>query len=142
MARINIIDFAAVPDATSLSTQAIQRAIDSASAGDTVLIPAGRFLTGALFLKSEMTLELAKDAMLLGSQRLEDYPDIPTRVAGIDMVWPAAMLNINHCRNVTVCGSGRLVAYLLGRRREQRDAGGRDPSRPALGGGLRLQAST
>lgn len=108
MARINIIDFAAVPDATSLSTQAIQRAIDSASAGDTVLIPAGRFLTGALFLKSEMTLELAKDAVLLGSQRLEDYPDIATRVAGIDMVWPAAMLNINHCRNVTVCGSGTL----------------------------------
>ncbi|GME37110.1 MULTISPECIES: hypothetical protein [Pantoea] len=60
MARININDFAAVPHATSLSTQAIQRAIDSASAGDTVLIPAGRFLTSALFLKSEMTLELAK----------------------------------------------------------------------------------
>jgi len=108
MARINIIDFDAVPDATSLSTQAIQRAIDSAAEGDTVLIPAGRFLTGALFLKSKMTLELAKDAVLLGSQQLEDYPEIATRVAGIDMVWPAAMLNINQCRNVTVCGSGTL----------------------------------
>lgn len=81
MARINIIDFDAVPDATSLSTQAIQRAIDSAAEGDTVLIPAGRFLTGALFLKSKMTLELAKDAVLLGSQQLEDYPEIATRVA-------------------------------------------------------------
>lgn len=108
MARINITDFDAVPDATSLSTQAIQSAIDSAAEGDTVLIPAGRFLTGALFLKSEMMLELAKDAVLLGSQRLEDYPEIATRVAGIDMVWPAAMLNINQCRNVTVCGSGTL----------------------------------
>ena len=108
MARINIIDFDAVPDATSLSTPAIQRAIDSAAEGDTVLIPAGRFLTGALFLKSKMTLELAKDAVLLGSQQLEDYPEIATRVAGIDMVWPAAMLNINQCRNVTVCGSGTL----------------------------------
>ncbi|MGK3142989.1 glycoside hydrolase family 28 protein [Pantoea sp. C2G6] len=108
MAKINILDFNAVPDATTLSTQAIQRAIDSAAAGDTVLIPAGRFLTGALFLKSEMTLELAKDAVLLGSERLEDYPLIDSRVAGIDMVWPAALLNLNQCCNVRVCGSGTL----------------------------------
>ena len=60
MASININDFAAAPHATSLSTQAIPRAIDSASAGDTVLILAGRFLTGALFLKREITLERAK----------------------------------------------------------------------------------
>lgn len=108
MARINILDFAAVPDATSLSTRAIQQAIDSAAEGDTVVIPAGRFLTGALFLKSEMTLELATGAVLLGSQRLEDYPESMTRVAGIDMVWPAAILNVNHCRNVTLCGSGTI----------------------------------
>ena len=106
MAIINILAFDAVPDAATLSTRAIQRAIDSASDGDTVLIPAGRFLTGSLFLKSNLTLELAKDALLLGSPRLEDYPRIETRVAGIDMVWPAAILNINQCRNVTLCGSG------------------------------------
>ncbi|MHA6310218.1 glycoside hydrolase family 28 protein [Pantoea sp. S-LA4] len=108
MARINVMDFDAVPDATSLSTQAIQRAIDSATDGDTVLIPAGRFLSGALFLKSNMTLELADNAVLLGSQQLEDYPQIDSRVAGIDMVWPAALLNINHCRNVTLCGNGTI----------------------------------
>jgi len=108
MARINILDFDAVPDATSLSTQAIQRAIDSAAEGDTVVIPAGRFLTGALFLKSNMTLELTENAVLLGSQQLQNYPCIATRIAGIDMVWPAAMLNINQCHNVTVCGSGTL----------------------------------
>ncbi len=106
IATINVIDFDAVPDATTLSTQAIQRAIDSAAAGDTVLIPAGRFLTGSLFLKSN--LELADNAVLLGSQRLEDYPQIETRVAGIDMVWPAAILNVNHCHNVTISGRGTI----------------------------------
>jgi len=108
MATINVIDFDAVPDATTLSTQAIQRAIDSAAAGDTVRIPAGRFLTGSLFLKSNLTLELADNAVLLGSQRLEDYPRIETRVAGIDMVWPAAILNVNHCHNVTISGNGTI----------------------------------
>ncbi|MGJ0194433.1 glycoside hydrolase family 28 protein [Pantoea sp. RRHST58] len=108
MATLNIIDFNAVPDATTLSTQAIQRAIDHASAGDTVLIPAGRFLSGSLFLKSNLTLQLAEGAVLLGSERLEDYAKITTRVAGIDMVWPAALLNVNHCQNVTVSGSGTI----------------------------------
>lgn len=108
MAIINVIDFDAVPDATSLSTQAIQRAIDSASAGDTLLIPAGRFLTGSLFLKSHLTLELAENAVLLGSPHLEDYPFIETRVAGIDMRWPAAILNVNQCHNVTITGSGTI----------------------------------
>ncbi|MEZ3501300.1 glycoside hydrolase family 28 protein [Pantoea sp. KPR_PJ] len=108
MATLKVTDFDAVPDGATLSTRAIQRAIDSASAGDTVLIPAGRFLTGSLFLKSNLTLELADDAVLLGSQHLADYPRIPTRVAGIDMVWPAAILNVNHCHNVTVCGRGTI----------------------------------
>ncbi|MEW5288945.1 glycoside hydrolase family 28 protein [Erwinia papayae] len=106
MAILNISDFGAVPDASSLSTRAIQAAIDRASAGDTVLIPAGRFLTGSLFLKSHLTLKLAENAVLLGSQQLEDYPPIATRVAGIDMTWPAGIININQCQNVTVSGPG------------------------------------
>lgn len=108
MATINVMDFDAVPDATLLSTQAIQRAIDSASAGDTVLIPAGCFLTGSLFLKSDLRLELAENAVLLGSPHQQDYPSIATRVAGINMCWPAAILNVNHCRNVTIAGNGTI----------------------------------
>ncbi|GEM_PF-3656806 len=42
MASINSIDFDAVPDAIFLSTQAIQRVIDSGAEGDTVQVPAGR----------------------------------------------------------------------------------------------------
>lgn len=106
MAVLNVLDFDAVPDATTLSTQAIQRAIDRAAPGDSVLIPAGRFLTGSLFLKSHMTLELAEGAVLLGSQQLVDYRRIETRIAGIDMPWPAAIININQCRNVKVTGAG------------------------------------
>lgn len=108
MAILNVSDFGAVPDGSSLSTLAIQRAIDRASAGDTVFIPAGRFLTGSLFLKSHLTLELAERAVLLGSQQLEDYRRTETRVAGIEMPWPAGIVNINQCQEVKVTGAGTI----------------------------------
>lgn len=89
-------------------TDLIQRLIDEAQPGDTLVIPAGRFLTGALFLKSGLSLYLSQGAVLLGSQQLVDYPLIETRVAGIDMVWPAGIINVNHCQNVQIYGPGTI----------------------------------
>lgn len=108
MAHLNVIEFGADPTAVTLSTAALQRAIDQASPGDTVAIPAGRFLTGSLFLKSDITLWLAEGAVLLGSQQLTDYQQIQTRVAGIDMTWPAGIININACQRVKIAGPGVL----------------------------------
>ena len=61
-------------DGTTLDTAAIQRAIDACSVGCKVLLPAGTYKSGALYLKSNMTLEIAEGATLLGSERAEDYP--------------------------------------------------------------------
>ncbi|MEC5385099.1 glycosyl hydrolase family 28 protein [Uliginosibacterium sp. H3] len=64
----------ALGDGSTLNTAAIQATIDNCAAGGTVRIPKGVFKSGALFLKSNMTLELAEGATLLGSERAEDYP--------------------------------------------------------------------
>jgi exo-poly-alpha-galacturonosidase len=67
--------FKAAGDGTTLDSAAIQKAIDSCrTPGCTVVVPQGTFLTGALFLHSDMTLELQEGARLLGSDRPEDYP--------------------------------------------------------------------
>lgn len=108
MADISILAFGADPRAERLSTSAFQQAIDIAQPGDTVVIPAGRFLTGAIFLKSDIRLHVEPGAHVLGSQRLEDYPLIDTRVAGIDMRWPAGIINAIGCKNVSITGSGTL----------------------------------
>ncbi|MEH0885167.1 hypothetical protein [Enterobacter sp. UNJFSC 003] len=108
MTDIIISEFGAVPGALRASTAAIQEAINAAQPNDRVVIPAGRFLTGALFLKSGMTLHLAPGAALVGSQLLEDYPTIATRVAGIDMRWPAGVINLIRCQNVSITGTGTL----------------------------------
>ncbi|HHA2007979.1 TPA: hypothetical protein ACOEGO_000294 [Enterobacter mori] len=108
MADISILTFGADPSAERISTTAIQQAIAKAQPGDSVVIPAGRYLTGAIFLKSNITLHLAEGAVLLGSQHLEDYPLIDTRVAGIDMRWPAGMINVINAQNVSLTGTGSL----------------------------------
>ncbi len=69
-------DYGAVGDGETLNTQALQKAIDACAArgGGTLVIPAGRYLTGTLFLRDHITLRLDAGAVLLGSTELKDYP--------------------------------------------------------------------
>lgn len=107
MCILNPLDFGAVSDGKTLCTEALQRAIDEAAARKGILrFPAGTYLTGSLFLKSNMTLELPEDAVLLGIVDESAYPMVPSRVAGIEMVWPAGLLNVRDAENVTICGGG------------------------------------
>jgi polygalacturonase len=62
MKTLNIVDFGACDGA--LSTDAIRAAIAAAQAGDTVRIPAGRFLSFSVPLKSQLHLHLAEGAVL------------------------------------------------------------------------------
>lgn len=72
--RCDITSHGAVGDGKVLNTSAIQDTITACPAGGTVYVPRGVFKTGALFLKSDMTLEVAEGATLLASGRAEDYP--------------------------------------------------------------------
>ncbi len=70
----NVLDepYNAKGDGETLDTDAIQSAIDSCEENDIVLIPEGyTFLTGALDLKSNMTLEV--NGTLLSSKNAEDF---------------------------------------------------------------------
>lgn len=57
-------------------TAAIQRAIDSCAklGGGTVVLPPGKYLTGAVRLKSYITFDVEAGATMLGSPDPEDYP--------------------------------------------------------------------
>lgn len=70
----DIAKYGAKAESGVVNTKAIQAAINACSKGGKVLIPAGTWKTGALFLKSDMTLELAQGATLLGSEDPAEYP--------------------------------------------------------------------
>lgn len=97
---INITAFGAVGDGNTLNTNTIQKAIDACPAGGTIFIPKGVFKSGALFLKSHMTLEIAKDGVLQGSGDTEDYlPFINNRFEGWEMKTYASLLNAGVMNN-------------------------------------------
>ncbi|MBC8084532.1 MAG: glycoside hydrolase family 28 protein, partial [Hymenobacter sp.] len=99
--------YGAVADGRTLNTQAIQKAIDAAARkGGIVTFAPGQYLTGSLFLKKGVTFQLDQGVTLLGSQDLKDYPEMPSRIAGIEMSWPAALLNILDQDNVAITGTG------------------------------------
>ena len=107
--EFSVAAYGAKPDGTTMDTAAIQRAIDAAAKhGGTVTFPAGTYLTGSLFVKSGVTLRVDKDVTLMGSQSLADYPEMPTRVAGIEMTWPAALINVYKQTDATITGEGTI----------------------------------
>ncbi len=115
----------AAGDGRSMDTDAIQRAINDCGKQDTVYIPAGVFLTGALRLHSDMELYLAEGALLQGTDAPEDYlPRIWSRFEGTELECYSGLLNLGEldraggfcCENVvirgkgTIAGGGRILA--------------------------------
>ena len=96
--------YGAKGDGVSKNTKAIQAAIDdcSAAGGGTVHLSGGRYLTGPLEIKSHVTLDVAKDAVLLASTDHGDYPKAMTmRQHAIK-----PLLSVTNATNVTIQGGG------------------------------------
>jgi polygalacturonase len=103
-----VADYGAVNDGRTVNSAFIQKAIDDCAAkgGGIVTFAAGNYVTGAIFLKSNVHLRIDEGVTLLGSQDFADYPEIDTRIAGIEMKWPAALINVIDASNVAVTGKG------------------------------------
>lgn len=96
----NIKNYGAVADGKTNNTAAIQKAIDGASAngGGRVIIPAGRFVTGVIDIKSNVEIHLDKNAFLLGSAVRADYG------AGK----ASALIVANHQHHIAITGHGTI----------------------------------
>lgn len=104
--RVN--DHGAKGDGQAVDTAAIQQTIDAAHAagGGVVVFAAGTYRSGALFVKSNVELRLDENVVIQAIPDNRHYPRLPTRIAGIEMVWPAALINVYEQENVRITGKG------------------------------------
>ena len=107
----NIIDYGAMGDGKTLCTEAIQKAVDACAkaGGGTVCVPAGRYLSGAIFLKSNVMLHIEQGATLLASMDFEHFPPFKPRwrVAS-DNTQRSSLITGVDLENVAITGRGTL----------------------------------
>lgn len=79
----------------------------SAKGGGTVIIPAGKWKSARIVLKSNVNLHLEEGAEIEFGGRAEDYlPAVFTRHEGIEIMGPAAFIYANGENNIAITGKG------------------------------------
>ena len=81
---LNVREFGAYGDGKHDDTNAIQCAIMSCPSDSRVLVPAGEYKISSIFLKSNLTLELAKDAVLSAYTQRKKFPILPGVIESYD----------------------------------------------------------
>ncbi len=106
----NIADFGALADSLHVNTEAIQAAIDQCAAdgGGTVVVPSGTFLTGAIFIKQGVNLEIKNNGVLKGTTNMADYKLVQTRWEGEERIWVSALINVFDITGFSLKGGGTI----------------------------------
>jgi polygalacturonase len=108
--QLNVRDLGATGDGVTLDTASLQRTIDRVNVlgGGEVLVPAGRYLTGGISLRSRTTLRLESGAVLVGSDDLAHYAVGEVRWEGKWILGYTALVHALDAENVAVLGPGRI----------------------------------
>lgn len=103
----NIKDYGALADGKTVSTAAIQKAVDACNqnGGGRVYVPAGTFITGTFHLKSNVDLYLESGAVLQGSADLKDYQSYTKEGYGVNYY---GILYTQDAENVSLSGPGTI----------------------------------
>lgn len=104
----DIRKYGAVADGNTLSTAAINRAIAACNkkGGGVVLVPSGQFLTGPVYLLSNVNLHLQRNAMLLYTRDHSQYKLIESNWEGLHAARNESPISATNAENIAITGSG------------------------------------
>ncbi|MGH2552775.1 MAG: glycoside hydrolase family 28 protein, partial [Chitinophagaceae bacterium] len=105
---INIINYGAIPDGSTLNTKSITTAIDALArkGGGVVLVPKGLWLTGPIVLKSNINLYLATGSTLLFTKDFIEYSLIKANWEGIPQMRNQSPVSATDAVNIAITGKG------------------------------------
>ncbi len=106
-----ITKYGAVGNGTKDCTEAIRKAIDecTSAGGGKVVVPAGKFLTGAIHLKNGVDLHLLKNATVLFTTNAEEYlPPVFARFEGTEVMNYSPFVYAFEQTNIAITGEGTL----------------------------------
>jgi len=108
---LNVRDMGATGDGQIKDTIAIQQCIDRCSilGGGEVVFPKGNYLTGAIQLRSNVTLNLAEEAIITGTPDFADYPVTQVRWEGKWIQGYLALIYAIDARNIGIKGKGKIM---------------------------------
>lgn len=106
--EVNLADFGAKGDGSSLCTEAFKKAIDALSqkGGGKLVVPQGVWYTGPIVLKSNINLHLLKGAVILFSPDIDLYPLVDASFEGLNTRRCQSPISGLNLENVAITGQG------------------------------------
>ena len=104
----DVRDYGATGDGTNKDTVAFQKALDACNAagGGTVTVSGGTYLIGSIVIGGNTTLQFGKNANLIGSPDIADYPLVRIRWEGEFAQGHRALIYSEKTANVSITGDG------------------------------------
>jgi polygalacturonase len=108
--EFDITKFGAVGDGKTFCTDAVHKAIAACAAagGGRVIVPKGRFLTGAIRLQSRVNLHLADQGTLAFTDDIRQYPIVFTRWEGVELMNFSPFIYAYEVNDIAITGGGTL----------------------------------
>ncbi|WP_448697452.1 glycoside hydrolase family 28 protein [Mucilaginibacter sp. AW1-3] len=108
---LNVRDMGATGNGTTKDTTAIQQCIDRCSilGGGEVVFPKGNYLTGAIQLRNNVTLNLTDEAIITGTPDFADYPVTQVRWEGKWIQGYSALIYALGAKNIGIKGKGKIM---------------------------------
>lgn len=110
----DVTKYGAKKDSSAKATAAIKKAIDAAvkAGGGTVYFPAGKYLTGPIHLKSNITILIDAGAELHFSDNFDDYlPMVQSRYEGVDVFSFSPLFYAYGAENIAITGRGKINGH-------------------------------